>query len=77
MYFPSMSQDVYLLWCTSIQLHPSLCHVPFAFQKKVMDTFKWNEYIHLCKRPISIISKQINDCASKNRTLSKDTDSIM
>lgn len=30
-----LSQEVYLPWCTSIQLLPSLCHVPFASQKKV------------------------------------------
>lgn len=29
-------QEVYLPWCTSIQSLPSLCHVPFAFQKKVI-----------------------------------------
>lgn len=34
--FISFFQEVYLLWCTSIQSLPSLCHVPFASQKKVI-----------------------------------------
>lgn len=33
--FLSLSQEVCLLWCTSIQLRPSLCHVLFASQTKV------------------------------------------